>query len=283
MFDHRGDIGGEPGNPEGLYHRDTRMLSQLQLLLEEARPLLLSSVTQDDNAVFIADLSNPDLLEDGKIALRRENIHLNRMKFIWNGACYERLVVRNFGDRPLTLRLDLSLRLGFRGSVRGARRTPRSPRRVRMRALESDHSVKLCYLGLDKIERVTHIAFSPAPKTLTTARAAFDVSLSRAPREASSCAAASTTQAARDWSGRLFYRRMRAARHALQRIEQARREHRELEHGLQRDRAPLRLRPLHADHRHSAGTLPVRRHSVVQHAVRPGRAHHRAHDPVARS
>ena len=37
VFDHRGDIGGEPGNPEGLYHRDTRMLSQLQLLLEEAR------------------------------------------------------------------------------------------------------------------------------------------------------------------------------------------------------------------------------------------------------
>ena len=101
VFDHRGDIGGEPGNPEGLYHRDTRMLSQFQLLLEEARPLLLSSMTQDDNAVFIADLSNPDLLVEGKIALRRENMHLNRIKFIWNGACYERLVVRNFGDRPL--------------------------------------------------------------------------------------------------------------------------------------------------------------------------------------
>src|SRR5260221_14530536 len=65
VFDHRGDIGGEAGNPEGLYHRDTRMLSQLQLLPEEGRPLLLSSMTQDDNAVFTADLSNPDLLEDG--------------------------------------------------------------------------------------------------------------------------------------------------------------------------------------------------------------------------
>src|SRR3984885_12297084 len=100
-FDHRGDIGGEQGNPEVLYHRDTRMLSQLQLLLEDERPLLLSSMTQDDNALFTADLSNPDLLEDGKIVLRRENIHLNRMKFIWNGACYERLVVRNFSDCPL--------------------------------------------------------------------------------------------------------------------------------------------------------------------------------------
>ena len=75
VFDHRGDMGGEPGNPEGLYYRDTRMLSQFQLLLEEARPLLLSSMTQDDNAVFSADLSNPDLMVDGKIALRRENVH----------------------------------------------------------------------------------------------------------------------------------------------------------------------------------------------------------------
>src|ERR1700732_2794925 len=91
VFDHRGDIGGEPGNPEGLYHRDTRMLSQLQLLLEEARPLLLSSMTQDDNAVFSADLSNPDLLIDGQVALRRELIHLHRIKFVWNATCYERL------------------------------------------------------------------------------------------------------------------------------------------------------------------------------------------------
>src|ERR1700677_602809 len=104
VVDLRGDIGGEPGNPEGLYHRDTRMLSQFQLLLEEARPLLLSSMTQDDNAVFIADLSNPDLLVEGRIALRRENVHLNRIKFIWNGACSERLSVRNLGERPIHLR-----------------------------------------------------------------------------------------------------------------------------------------------------------------------------------
>jgi hypothetical protein len=51
VFDQRGDIGGEPGNSEGLYHRDTRILSQFQMLLEESRPLLLSSMTQDDNAV----------------------------------------------------------------------------------------------------------------------------------------------------------------------------------------------------------------------------------------
>ena len=213
VFDHRGDIGGEPGNPEGLYHRDTRMLSQLQLLLEEAPPLLLSSVTQDDNAMFTADLSNPDLLEDGQIALRRENIHLNRMKFIWNGACYERLVVRNFSDRPLCLRLTYRFASDFADlfEVRGEHRNARGESHA---ALASDHGVILRYQGLDQIERVTAIAFSPAPKTLTTARAAFEIILR--PRGTRRIFARVGFNAMLgEWTGRSFYRQMRAGRHAL--------------------------------------------------------------------
>src|ERR1700677_1381226 len=214
VFDHRDDIGGEPGNPEGLYNRDTRMLSQLQLLLEEARPLLLSSVTQDDNAVFTADLSNPDLLQDGKIALRRENIHLNRMKFIWNGACYERLVVRNFSDCPLRLRLTYRFASDFADlfEVRGEHRSARGESRA---ALESDCGVALRYKGLDEIERVTQIAFFPTPKTLTTARAGFEISLKPRTTRRIFVRIGCTSEAQSEWTGRMFYRRMRAARLAL--------------------------------------------------------------------
>jgi glycogen debranching enzyme len=214
VIDHRGDIGGEPGNPEGLYHRDTRMLSQFQLLLEEAGPLLLSSMTQDDNAVFTADLSNPDLLQDGKIALRRENVHLNRMKFMWNGACYERLVVRNFSDRPLHLRLTYRFASDFADlfEVRGERRAAHGEAHS---ALESDRSVVLQYIGLDKIERDTRLAFFPPPKTLTTSRAGYELALKpRATRRIFvRCGVPSAADG--NWSGRSFYRRMRAARHAL--------------------------------------------------------------------
>ena len=214
VFDHRGDIGGEPGNPEGLYHRDTRMLSQLQLLLEEERPLLLSSMTQDDNAVFTADLSNPDLLEDGKIVLRRENIHLNRMKFIWNGACYERLVVRNFSDCPLRLRLTYRFASDFADlfEVRGEHRRARGESRA---ALESDCGVALRYKGLDEIERVTQIAFFPTPKTLTTARAGFEISLRPRTTRRIFVRIGCTAEPQSEWTGRMFYRRMRAARLAL--------------------------------------------------------------------
>jgi glycogen debranching enzyme len=214
VFDHRGDIGGELGNSEGLYHRDTRILSQFELLLAEARPLLLSSTTQDDNAVFSADLSNPDLLADGAIVLRREQIHLHRIKYVWEGACYERVLVRNFSDHPLQVHLTVRFAADFADlfEVRGEKRAARGESSA---ALESDHEVLLKYVGLDKVERTTQLRFEPVPKTLATSRAAYDFLLK--PRETRRifirCGV--PDRAGEAWSWRLFYRRMRAARHAL--------------------------------------------------------------------
>jgi glycogen debranching enzyme len=215
VFDTRGDIGGEPGNSEGLYRRDTRILSQFQLLLEEARPLLLSSMTQDDNAVFSADLSNPDLFIDGQIALRRELIHVNRTKFIWAGNCHERLLVRNYSDTPLTVRLTFRYAADFADlfEVRGEHRSAHG---VASAKLESDHAVSLSYRGLDEVERATLLCFDPAPNTLSTARAAYELALK--PRETRRIFlryGAAAPDESESWNGRLFYRRMRAARHAL--------------------------------------------------------------------
>src|SRR5580692_165768 len=214
VFDHRGDIGSEPGSSEGLYHRDTRILSQLSLLLEEARPLLLSSNTQDDNTVFSADLSNPDLLADGQIALRREQIHLHRIKFVWNGACYERLLVRNFSDRPLRIRVALQYGSDFADlfEVRGERRAARGATSAERC---SDRKIALRYMGLDKIERVTNLEFDPAPHTLTTAHAAFEITLKS--NQARRIFVRVGVPEADDgqWNGRVFYRGMRASRHAL--------------------------------------------------------------------
>jgi len=213
VFDQRGDIGGEPGNSEGLYHRDTRILSQFQLLLEEARPLLLSSMTQDDNAVFSADLSNPDLLIDGQIALRREQIHLHRIKFIWEGTCFERVLARNFSNAPLGVRLTFRFAADFADlfEVRGERRKAHGEASAR---LESDHAVVLSYLGLDQIERATRLVFEPAPKTLTTSRASYEVWLK--PGETRRIFLRyGVADGSVEWTGRGFYRQMRAARHAL--------------------------------------------------------------------
>lgn len=216
VFDHRGDMGGEPGNPEGLYVRDTRMLSQFQFLLEETQPLLLSSTTQDDNSVFSADLSNPDLLANGEIALRRENIHVNRIKFIWGNACYERLLVRSYRDRDVRIRLSFRFAADFADlfEVRGEHRAARGESSA---SLESGHRASLRYMGLDKIERITEVAFHPAPKSMTTGRAFFDLTLKPGETRRLFVRVGVPSEADREWSGRIFYRRMRAARHELRR------------------------------------------------------------------
>jgi glycogen debranching enzyme len=214
VFDHRGDMGAETGSSEGLYHRDTRILSQFRLLLEDARPLLLSSMTQDDNAIFSADLSNPDLLLNGQIALRREQIHLHRLKFVWDGACYERLLIRNFSDRVWRIRVALQFGADFADlfEVRGERR----PARGASSAIRtSDCSTVLRYMGLDQIERITTLDFDPAPQTLSTERAGFETTLNaRQVRRIFMRIGVPAADAGR-WNGRVFYQRMRAARHGL--------------------------------------------------------------------
>jgi glycogen debranching enzyme len=214
VFDHRGDIGAETGSSEGLYHRDTRILSKLTLLLEEARPLLLSSTMQDDNAVFSADLSNPDLLVNGQIALRREQIHLHRLRFIWNGASYERLLIRNFSDRMLRVRLALLFASDFADlfEVRGEHRKATGDASA---SRDSDRKAALRYMGLDHIERVTTLEFEPAPQTLTTERAAFEFSLNPHQVKRIFIRIGIPESDGIQWSGRVFYRCMRAARHAL--------------------------------------------------------------------
>jgi glycogen debranching enzyme len=146
--------------------------------------------------------------------LRRENIHLNRIKFIWSGGCYERLLIRNFHDRALQLRLTFRFASDFADlfEVRGEHRAVRGESSA---ALQSDHSVILRYMGLDDIERLTQVAFYPAPKTLTTARAGFELMLKPHETRRIFVRCGVPSGADDDWSGRLFYRRMRASRHAL--------------------------------------------------------------------
>jgi glycogen debranching enzyme len=214
VFDHRGDMSADTGSSEGLYHRDTRILSHFELLLEDARPLLLSSMTQDDNAIFAADLSNPDLLLNGQIALRHEQIHLHRLKFVWNGACYERLLIRNFSDRVWRIRVALQFGSDFADlfEVRGERRRARGDLSA---TRDSDCRAALRYTGLDRIERMTTLDFDPAPQTLTTERAGFETTLNaRQVRRIFIRVGIADADAGR-WSGRVFYRCMRAARHGL--------------------------------------------------------------------
>ena len=183
VFDHNGDALSGPGSPEGLFYRDTRHLSHLYLTIEGQRPMLLSSTLRDDNATLTCDLTNPDLYEGGRLTLGHDLIHVRRSRFLWNAACFERLVVRNYDEHPRRLSIEIAFEADFADlfEVRGTRRARRGENEPP--ALAADRVV-LTYVGLDGNRRVTSLTFDPMPTKLTGNRAVFGVDLR--PREARS-------------------------------------------------------------------------------------------------
>src|SRR5438067_9048025 len=72
VVDSHGDIGASAGGPDGLFHCDTRYISQLELLLNGMQPLLLGSNIRDDNTSLTVDLTNPDIYFDNHLVLPKD-------------------------------------------------------------------------------------------------------------------------------------------------------------------------------------------------------------------
>lgn len=174
VLDPSGDVLSGRDSSDGLFHRDTRHLSHLDLTIAAERPILLSSVVRDDNASLTCDLTNGDLEDStGGIVLEHDLVHIRRSKFIHEDAVYERIAVRNFADRPLTLEIALRFAADFADlfEVRGARRSRRG--RMLEPIVDAD-GVRLAYVGLDDEERTTRLRFEPVPSSLGPDRATFE-------------------------------------------------------------------------------------------------------------
>lgn len=175
VFDQHGDILSDEADEQGLYHQGTRFLSRLELRLGPLRPLLLSSTISDDNAVFVTDLTNLDVLRDGAIVLPRGEIHLLRSRILRDGGSIDRIRISNYGAHAIELPLSIHFDADFADvfEVRGTRRARRG---VRLPDLVGEEYV-LRYVGLDDVERRTRIRWSRRPDALETGLAAFVVEL----------------------------------------------------------------------------------------------------------
>jgi glycogen debranching enzyme len=177
VFDHYGNIVPAEGSPEGIYHQDTRYLSGLQLLINGRRPLLLSSIVQDNNALLMADLTNPDFFDArGRLRLPKDTIHIVRAKFIWQARAYERLAVRNFDTKAHALRLTLQFQADFADlfEVRGHKRPARGQTSA---AVQGPHALAFTYEALDGELSRTIVQFAPTPTRIDVAEAVFKLSL----------------------------------------------------------------------------------------------------------
>jgi glycogen debranching enzyme len=174
VMDNHGDVGASSGGPDGLFHRDTRYLSRLELTINELQPLLLGSNLRDDNALLAVDLTNPDIFSDQRIVLQKDTLHIVRTIFLWRGTAYQRLGVRNFGDRAADLRLVVLFDSDFADlfEVRGMRRDRRG---VVTRKLIGADQVLLSYRGLDGVIRRSRLTFDPPPTKLAVNAASYQL------------------------------------------------------------------------------------------------------------
>jgi glycogen debranching enzyme len=176
VFDRRGDVETLGTGVQGVYHDETRHLSQWVLRLGKMRPLLLSSGVSDDNAALAVDLTNPDLYQDGQLVVPRGTLHIARSKFLWEGTHYEKLRLVNYSLSPL----EISLNIQFAGDfadifeARGMRRKQRGERLPD----SADHDeALLCYRGLDGVVRKTLVRCSPKPARMSHSEIHLDISL----------------------------------------------------------------------------------------------------------
>jgi glycogen debranching enzyme len=165
---------------EGLYHRGTRFLSSLRLELEGQRLLLLSSAVGEDNLLLTADLTNPDIALDGQHVLAGGAIHVLRTRFLWDGACHERMHVTNHGAVAVNVRLGIAVGSDFadvfevRGSARARRGELAAPR-------HDGAEVVLGYTALDGGRMRTRLRFEPAPSR--SAEGVAEIQLRLEPKE----------------------------------------------------------------------------------------------------
>ncbi len=136
--------------------------------------MLLGSNLRDDNALLAIDLTNPDIFSEQRIVLQKDTLHIVRTVFLWRGTAYQRLGVRNFGDRAADLRLALRFDSDFADlfEVRGLRRDRRG---VVTRKVVGSDQVLLSYRGLDGKTRRTRLTFDPPPDQLAVNAASFQL------------------------------------------------------------------------------------------------------------
>jgi len=170
VFDLHGDVTPAPESQHGFYYAGTRFLSGFELQLYDRQPVLLSSTVSDDNVIFTSDLTNLDVVHDGRLVLPRGVLHIFRSRVLQSGSWTECLRVTNHGLARLRVPLCVRFEADFADifEVRGTRRG----RRGRMTARAAGAEAVLCYLGLDGVERRTHLR-SPRSPDLVTDRALF--------------------------------------------------------------------------------------------------------------
>ena len=180
IFDRYGDVRHQPSHPEGIFYNDTRHVSRMELLLNGFRPLMLSSSVLQNDGLLTVDLANPDFYLNGRLAMARDLIHLRRLKFLWGGVCYERLMSHNLAviERDMTLTLKFEADFIDIFEIRGRPQARRGKTNV---SKVSDREIRAQHHAADGQPSETVFRFEPRPTKIDVQTAEFEMTLG--PRE----------------------------------------------------------------------------------------------------
>jgi glycogen debranching enzyme len=159
VFDRGGDIQPVGFGQQGIFHKETRHLSRMEMHFSGERPLLLSSTIREDNVLFAVDLTNPDLVMPNGDVLPRGTLHIYRTKFLTERIAYDQITLHNYGEVTVAGGLSFDFEADFADifEVRGEKRARRGET---LPEVVERGSVSLEYQGLDHIRRVTRVECS---------------------------------------------------------------------------------------------------------------------------
>ncbi len=174
--DHQGDL-LPPGAPQvGLFHQDTRYLSELQLIINGHRPAVLSSTTEEGSYANRLELTVKGSVHGEGLDLPVNTVYVHREQVLEHENLFDVLYLENFHNEVAKLRIEIIYGADFmdifqvRGLIRG-----KSGQYYRQ--VSSDHQLIFVYDGLDHRQRTTTVTFDPPPSAITERTALWEIDL----------------------------------------------------------------------------------------------------------
>ena len=178
VADHWGDV---KNGADGLFDRDTRLLSHFVLTVGRARPSRLSSGVTEDNVFFTCHSTNRPLPPMGGRSAPAGVLHLERRRFLWGKRLFERVRMVNHGIEDILLPLSFEFGADF-ADIFQVRGTLRAKQGRHHPPTMDGRRVSFSYTGLDGVTRTSCLAFSEPPARLSPNRAEFMFSLPKGKR-----------------------------------------------------------------------------------------------------
>lgn len=145
-----GDIYGDSQSGYGLYTKDTRFLSEMELFIDGEKPELLTTNSERGYKASIHLMK--DKKDEGAIELIRD-------RFIYQGTLYERITMVNYFLEPIEFELSSIFDADFQDMFIVRRfRSGKVGRKLETKYEEQ--KMVISYMGVDDVQRETEIRWS---------------------------------------------------------------------------------------------------------------------------